>query len=184
MAISRKTAKPLCTQAEYALAEESFPPAIRTFELKEIRQRITRTRRLRDKYSDLYRKQSREILGKAAPTRRRMPTGNEATQIKRDFFAETLQRFEDRLGVMERKAEREQAKADKEKARRALEKALDRKQGSALPDGKKTRKASKGMRSVPSGKPEAFPNLQTMKGAARANHARAQAKRDNRGQDA
>jgi hypothetical protein len=37
------------------------------------------------------------------------------------------------------------------------------------------------MKSVPSDKNQAYPNLPMMRGATRAAHARAQAKRDNRG---
>lgn len=177
MTISRRDAKPLCTAAEFALANESYPPTIGGLEAKELRQRIGRARKLRDKYADLASKQAREIRGKAAPTRQKAPTGNAATVTKRDFFAESLARFEAKLGIVERRAAREQAAAEKEKAQVALHSALKRKQ--AEPKGKPaSRKAGKGMRSAPSTKREAFPNLQTMKGAARANNARSQAKRD------
>lgn len=181
MAISRREAKPLCTAAEFALAEESFPPRVRDFSIKEIRSRIMRSRRLRDKYVDLAKKQGREILGKAAPTRRRQPTGKAGTVTKRDFFAETLKRFEDRLGVLERQEARAEARAAKERADVALAEALERKKESAASAPKATKKARKGMQSVPSKKREQFPNQQTIKGAARANQARAQARRDNRG---
>lgn len=179
MAISRREAKPLCTAAEFALANESFPPDVGRFTEKELRQRITRARKLRDKYSDLASKQAREIRGKKAPTRQRGPTGNASTVIKRDFFAETLERFEAKLGIVERRNEREKAAAEKEKAQAALQAALERKQGAGARKPA-SRKAGKGMKSAPSKKAEAFPNLRTMKGATRAAHARGQAKRDSR----
>lgn len=177
MAISRRDAKPLCTASEFALANESFPPTIAQLDAKTLRQRIARTRKLRDKYNDLASKQAREIRGKAAPTRQRGPTGNAATVIKRDFFAETLERFESKLGIVERRNEREKAAADKEKADAALQAALARKETTAAKKPA-SRKAGKGMKSAPSKKRESFPNLKMMKGAARANNARSQAKRD------
>jgi hypothetical protein len=179
MAISRRNAKPLCTAAEFALANESFAPIIAQLDVKMLRQRITRARRLRDKYTDLASKQSREIRGKAEPTRQRMPTGNTSTVVKRDFFAETLERFEAKLGVVERRMAREQAAAAKEKTQAALKEALARKQGAGARKPS-TKKVGKGMKSAPTKKNEAFPNLRTMKGAARANNARSQAKRDSK----
>ncbi|MFN4184164.1 MAG: hypothetical protein ACK4M6_05210 [Hyphomonas sp.] len=177
MAISRREAKPLCTTAEFALASESFPPDVGTLSEKELRQRITRARKLRDKYADLASKQAREIRGKAEPTRQKKPTGNAATVMKRDFFTETLDRFEAKLGIVERRNQREKAAAEKEKAQAALQAALERKQGASTPA---SRKAGKGMKAAPSKKAQAFPNLRTMKGAARANNARSQAKRDSK----
>lgn len=59
-----------------------------------------RARKLRDKYSDLAAKQTREI-GKVVPTRR-APTGNHAAVTQQAFFAETLERLETRLGIGER----------------------------------------------------------------------------------
>jgi len=180
MAISRATAKPLCTAAEFALANESYPPAIGALDARSLRTRINRARKLRDKYSDLAAKQAREIKGKAAPTRRKAPTGNQGTVTKQAFFAETLERFESRLGIVERKEAREAAKSASEKSAVALKAALKRKKANEAGAGS-ARKAGRGMRSVPSKKTKAFPNLSTMRGATRATHARSQAKRDNRG---
>lgn len=180
MAVSRREAKPLCTASEFALANESYPPEIGRLSAKELRQRITRVRRLRDKFTDLVGQQVRVIRGKAASTRRRVPTANANTILKRDFFAETLERFEARLGIVERREVREAEKAEKQKANAALKTALKRKKARGPAAQKSTRKASKGMRSVPSRKREEFPNLPAMSGATRATHARKQAKRDNR----
>lgn len=180
MSISRAAAKPLCTAAEFELANESYPPIVKKLDVKALRQRVTRARKLRDKYSDLAAKQRREIKGKAAPTRRKAPTGNQGTVTKQAFFAETLERFETRLGIVERKAQRESAKSAAEKAKAALSAALARKKAGEAGAGP-SRKAGRGMKSVPSDKNQAYPNLPMMRGATRAAHARAQAKRDNRG---
>ncbi len=180
MSISRAAAKPLCTAAEFELVNESYPPIVKALDVKALRQRVTRARKLRDKYSDLAAKQTREIKGKSAPTRRRAPTGNQATVTKQAFFAETLERYEARLGIAERKVQREAAKSGAEKAKAALSRALERKKASEAGPGP-SRKAGRGMKSVPTDKSQAYPNLPMMRGATRAAHARAQAKRDNRG---
>ncbi len=179
MAISRATAKPLCTASEFELATESYPPVVKTLDVKALRQRVARARKLRDKYSDLAAIQTREIKGKAAPTRRKAPTGNQGTVTKQAFFAETLERFEARLGIVERKTQRETAKAASAKAKVSLSAALENKRAREVGAGP-ARKAGRGMKSVPSGKNQAYPNLPMMRGATRAAHARAQAKRDNR----
>ncbi len=179
MAVSRRDAKPLCTKAEFALANESYPPDVARFSERELRTRIGRARKLRDKYKDLAAKQAREIRGKAKPTRQKQPTGNTATVLKRDFFAETLERFEAKLGIVERRNAREKAEAEQAKAQAALKSALARKK-STSPAKPASRKAGKGMKAVASKKREQFPNLPAMRGATRAAHARAQAKRDAR----
>ncbi len=173
MAISRTVAKPLCTAAEFALANESFPPHITQLSEKDLRQRIARTRKLRDKYADLSKKQAREVLGRAAPTSKRAATANHGTVTKRDFFSETLDRFEKKLEIRQRAAARNSAKA-------ALNEALERKQGTKG-GAPKSRTAGKGMKKASNRKAKAFPNLKTMRGSTRAAHARSQAKRDNRG---
>ena len=179
MAISRRDAKPRCSSAEFALANESYPPDIASFSERELRTRISRTRKLRDKYKDLAAKQAREIRGKAKPTRQKQPTGNAATVLKRDFFAETLERFETKLGIVERRNARAKAEAEQAKAQAALQAALARKKGGAAAKPA-SRKAGKGMKAVASKKRDQFPNLPTMRGATRAAHARGQAKRDGR----
>ncbi len=172
MTVSRAVAKPLCTSAEFELANESFPPGIAGFSEKEIRSRVTRARKLRDKYRDVAEKQTREIKGRARPTRKRQPTGNKSTVFKQQFFAETLGRFEKRLAYFEARNAREAARAN-------LKDALARK--SDKPDDRPaTRASKKGMRKKPTDKVEKFPNLQTMRGASRAAFARGQAKRDAR----
>lgn len=179
MAISRRDAKPLCTKAEFELANESYPPEVARLSERELRTRITRARKLRDKYKDLAAKQAREIRGKAAPTRQKQPTGNAGTVLKRDFFAETLERFETKLGIVARRNAREKAEAEQAKAQAALQAALARKRAAA-PAKPASRKAGKGMKAVASKKRDQFPNLPTMRGATRAAHARSQAKRDSR----
>lgn len=171
----RAAAKLLCAAAGFDRANESYPPIVKSPDVKAQRKRMARAPRLRNRYADLAAKQTREIKGKVAPTRRRAPTGNQAAVTKQAFFAEALERFETRLGIVERKTQREGAKSAAEKARAALSAALVRKKAGEAGAGP-SRKAGRGMKSRPSEKTQAYPNLPKMRGATRA-----QAKRDNRG---
>lgn len=177
MPVSRNAAKPLCTKDEFALAEESFAPAVNALSSKELRNRIQRARRLRDKYRGLAEKQAREILGRSKSTRSRTATNNRATVMKQRFFAETLARFEKRQEKVVAIEERKSLRAVAQKALEKRKAAQKRKQ-KARPKSGMTK--DKGLQSAPNKKPEEFPNLPTMRGATRANHARSQARRDAR----
>lgn len=179
MAISRNAARPYLTSAEEILAEESFPPAVAMLTESALRQRVGRARRLRDKYRDLEAKQAREMKGRVKPTRRRAPTGHRGTTVKRQFFAETLARFEKQLEKTGIAAKRAEAATKKKAAKKALKAALERKK-SAAPKGPASRTAKKGMKAAPSEKTRAYPNRQTMRGQAKAAKSRAQARRDSR----
>lgn len=173
MAISRSAARPFLTDAEIVLGEESFAPAVGMLTEAALRQRVVRARKLRDKYRDLEAKQRREMRGRAAPTRKRVPAGTRGTSVKRQYFAEVLARFEKRLAEFERAAKAQSARA-------ALKDALEKKKAAGGGGAKKTRTAGKGMKAAPSKKTKRFDNLKSMRGATRAAHARSQAKRDSR----
>lgn len=175
MTVSRTVAKSLCTRDEFALAEESFAPTVTKLTAKDIRARIQRARKLRDKYRDQAEKQAREILGRAAPTNSRTATNNRATVTKQQFFAESLARFEKRLEKITQIEERKSLR-DMAKAALAKKKAADKRKNH--PKSGKTR--GKGPKSVTNDKVEQFPNLPAMRGAAVANNARSQARRDNK----
>lgn len=175
MAISRTAARPFLTDAEIVLGEESFAPAVGMLTAAALRQRVVRARKLRDKYRDLEAKQRREMRGRAAPTRKRVPAGTRGTSVKRQYFAEVLARFEKRLAEIDGAAKAQTARA-------AMKQALAKKKaaGGGGAKTKKTRTAGKGMKAAPSSKTKRFDNLKTMRGATRAAHARSQARRDSR----
>jgi hypothetical protein len=97
MAISRSIAARLCTKPELELVEASFPPDVKQLTPGRLRQKVERTRRLRDKYRDLSKRQRSESRGKAEPRRNRPAQGNANTERKATLFDETLNRFEKQL---------------------------------------------------------------------------------------
>jgi hypothetical protein len=97
MAITRITAQRLCTAPEFELFEASLPPSAKQLTPGRLRQKVTRARRLRDKYRDLAKRQRLEARGKRAPQRARPAQGQENTERKAQLFQETLERFETQL---------------------------------------------------------------------------------------
>ncbi len=100
MAISRNEAQELCTSPEYEFVLSSFTPKIREYSLARLKQKVERSRRLRDKYRDLAQRQHLEGRGKRPPARRRPARGNLRTQRKATLFRETLERFEKRVATL------------------------------------------------------------------------------------
>lgn len=121
-------ARALLSAPELALFDASRAQPIKALTPARLRAKVTRARAVRDKYRDLYRRQT--VSTRAAPARQRSAVGgdNERTQRKADIFAEVLTRFEDRVNYL-------QAAQDKlaEKAEKA---------GKAKPVALKTRKAT------------------------------------------
>ena len=97
MTITRKEAREVATADELELVEESFSPAVRAYDSNDLKKRITRARRARDKYRDLAQRQ-----GVASKRRGRGGSGDNArTEFKARLFRETLERLEKRLAVVE-----------------------------------------------------------------------------------
>jgi hypothetical protein len=97
MAFTLAQARPLLTNPELALFDASRAQPIKTLTPAKLRTKVTRARALRDKYRDLYRRQT--VGAKTAAAAKRPVAGeeNERTQRKADIFAEVLGRFEERL---------------------------------------------------------------------------------------
>ncbi len=119
MAVTRAIAKKLCTQAEYELVEESFAPPVNSFKLPELRKKIDRTRKFRDKFRDLEQRQTAEAKGSRQPSGQRPARGNIRTSQKVQLFTETLTRFEKRLNVLEKRETDRQEREAKAKAKAA-----------------------------------------------------------------
>ncbi len=110
MAYTITQARPLLTAAELELFDHSRAGPIKELTPARLRGKVTRARTLRDKYRDLFRRQTVSVR-KAPTTKRRSPVGNdnERTQRKADILQEVLDRFEERLALLEAKAAREAA---------------------------------------------------------------------------
>ncbi|MGE6757797.1 hypothetical protein ACQKGO_07310 [Corallococcus interemptor] len=95
----------LLTEREAQLVLSSAPRNLAELSPRELRGRIQRARRLMEKYQDAAQQQRREALRKTVPSRSRRAEGNRNTLQKAQYFALTLERFEKRLALLERKAQ-------------------------------------------------------------------------------
>lgn len=109
MAYTLTQARGLLTAAELEIFDQSRAAPIKDLTLARLRGKVTRARALRDKYRDLYRRQT--VATRGAPAGRRSAVGgdNERTGRKADVFVEVLGRFEARLALLESRAAREAA---------------------------------------------------------------------------
>ena len=108
MAYTITQARPLLNAAELELFDQSRAEPIKALTLARLRGKVTRARTLRDKYRDLYRRQTVAVRG-ASSTKGRSLVGadNERTQRKADILQEVLGRFEARVAQMEARDQRE-----------------------------------------------------------------------------
>ncbi|HSJ07832.1 MAG TPA: hypothetical protein VK936_14095 [Longimicrobiales bacterium] len=210
MAISRTTARRLCTKPEFELVEASFAPHVKTLSPARLRQKVARTRKLRDKYRDLARRQRLEARGKRSPQRARPAQGHENTDRKATLFREVLDRFEAQLGRAEagpattagarkagakktgaRKAGAKKTGATKAGAKKAgAKKAGARKAGPAAGKARAAKPAKAGTSAMKGArrKPERGPQDadqrargRTARAHARSANTRSQHRRDSRG---
>lgn len=118
MALTKSAARKLTTEAEWALLETSFPPLIKDITPGRLKQKITRSRKLQDKYRDLAQQQRGEARGKRRPKSTRPAAGNANTVAKQELFAEAVDRFETQMAKLDAKVATEAARKE-----RAAEKA-------------------------------------------------------------
>ncbi|UOB06128.1 hypothetical protein [[Acidovorax] ebreus] len=159
MAYTITQARPLLTAAELELFDQSRTEPIKALTLSRLRGKVTRARTLRDKYRDLYRRQT--VAMRSAPnSKSRSPVGsdNERTQRKADILQEVLGRFEARVAQLEARDARESA----------------REQGNGAPKGR-AKSRSAGTRSTAEAKPKAAAK-KAKRQATSTGHASATAK--------
>lgn len=108
MAYNRSHARVLCTKSEYELFTASLSDNIRQLTPARLRAKIDRTRRLRDKYRDLYKRQRLATRSRTGTKKGNMPDSNARTEEKAKLFAEALDRLTaraDQLAAAEKRAE-------------------------------------------------------------------------------
>lgn len=105
MATSITQARSLLTAAELELFEHARAEPIKALSARELAGKEKRTRALRDKYRDLYRRQTVAVRGKAAHGSA-MSDANARTQRKAEVMQEMLDRFEARSSVLAAREER------------------------------------------------------------------------------
>ena len=125
MAYSITQARTLLNAAELELFDQSRAEPIKALTLARLRGKVTRARTLRDKYRDLYRRQTVAVRG-ASSAKGRSPVGadNERTQRKADILQEVLGRFEARVTQLEsRESQNSSATAPKAAAKKSVPQA-------------------------------------------------------------
>lgn len=142
MPINASKARSLCTASEYNLFKWSSAKMSKTLAPSQLRQKIDRARKLRDKYRDLAKQQRGEARGKRNPTGTRAAKGNERTVEKAQLFAEVLERLQSALTSAESKQSTTKKTAGKKTAKKktAVRKTT-RKKTSKKPAAKKAASA-------------------------------------------
>ena len=110
MAIGQKTAKQICTKAEYQLYLLSAPRTASKLSRSDLKKATTQTRSARNKYRDLANQQRREARGKQKPRGTRPSLGNQRTEQKRQLFDEILGRL-DKVSAKDKTAKKKTSTA-------------------------------------------------------------------------
>lgn len=95
-------AKAICTTAEWQLLYQSTLKRIEVLTESQLRAKITRARKLRDKFRDLSHAQQRKTRGKGRSRKVGRVISNANTIRKQELFAAALLRFEQRLKELHR----------------------------------------------------------------------------------
>jgi single-stranded DNA-binding protein len=101
MAYNRAQALKICTAAEMEVFLSSLSDAIGTLTHAQLRSRIARARTLRDKNTDLFRRQASATRATTGTKRGASGDANRRTEQKAQIFAETLTRLEARQSAIE-----------------------------------------------------------------------------------
>ena len=97
MSYTLRQVQPLLNVTELLLFSQSRRDRIGALTPRELRTKITRTRTLRDKFRDLYQRQTVAAQRSTRTPRQLTGSENERTQKKAEIFAEILERFEAQL---------------------------------------------------------------------------------------
>ena len=114
MAYTITQARPLLNAAELELFDQSRAEPIKALTLARLDGKVWRARTLRDKYRDLFRRQTVSVRSDPSG-KSRSPVGvdNERTQRKADILQEVLGRFEARVEQLQAGEQREAAKTER-----------------------------------------------------------------------
>lgn len=98
MPTERTTARKLLSSAEFELFEASRRDGICVLSGAELKRKVERTRRLRDKYRDLYKRQRLAMRELTGTKRGNSGAANARTKVKAAIFQDLLTRFQIRYG--------------------------------------------------------------------------------------
>ena len=119
MSVPIATEKRMLTEAEFEVVSRTHHPDISNLSRDELAEAVRRLRDFRNKARDVSRQQRREMRGKADPRGARPARDNTGTSIKKQIFADALQRVNKELRRFEQADAKPGNQADI--ARRALE---------------------------------------------------------------
>lgn len=111
--------KPLLTKPELELFQKATPEVMTAMNLRQVNQKITRVRALRDKYRDLYQRQTADTLRQPAAKRSHTGGDNQRTQSKAEVMQQVLQQFEARRDQLMANAPTTSASAKKQRTSKA-----------------------------------------------------------------
>jgi len=94
MAINMNQVRALCTKSEKELFDSSSAKKIKELTPARLKNKVERSRKLRDKYRDLAEKQRREMRGKQPSHNPGSAKSNDATRTKQQLFQELMERFQ------------------------------------------------------------------------------------------
>jgi hypothetical protein len=117
MPYTRGMATKLLTTTELTLFDAARRGEMTSHSAPQLRVKIGRTRRLRDKYDDLYRRQRRSTRHAPGATAGPAVDANLRTRQKCELFADLLARFETRLATLDAAEARARAQAAKRQLR-------------------------------------------------------------------
>ncbi|MDO9438763.1 hypothetical protein [Hydrogenophaga sp.] len=103
MSYTLRQVQPLLTKPELELFQASRAGAISEFSPKRLASKIQRARALRDKYRDVYQRQTVQTRKGAPPVRNAVGGENTRTQTKSEVMDEVLKRFEAQHDKLQRK---------------------------------------------------------------------------------
>jgi len=119
MAYTRTTAKKLLTAAELEVFDAASPAEIKKLTKAQLRSKLERSRKLRDKYRDLFRRQRLALRAAVGSKSGTTGNANERTEQKEELMAQVVAKFEARIVQIEAAEDKEFAKASSGKGARA-----------------------------------------------------------------
>lgn len=182
MPYTRNAAKKLLNVSELEMFDVSRR-GLGTLGKSQVRAKVKHTRRLRDKYRDLYRRQRRSTRGRTGSKPGPRGKANLRTKEKEELFGEMLVRFQKRLDQIEtaeRQSEPAAAKSAHSKRKKKTKRLVKKRAMAAGP------KARTGFMSAAAKSADTRRQLHKSRGVAIQAHLRSrgrrhQAKRDRRG---
>ena len=104
MSYTLRQVQPLLTKPELELFQASRAGAVKEIALHRLTSKIQRARALRDKYRDVYRRQTVQTRTGAPKTRKPLGEENARTQTKSEIMDEVLKRFEAQQEKLQRQS--------------------------------------------------------------------------------